>query len=251
MYPIIPITPTLGIPTYYLVLSLAICASLLWLVRRAGESHLSREITLDTSLIVMVGGFIGGRIFHVFYEDFDYYREDWLRIFQFWNGGFVFYGGAILGGLLSISYLNIKTRGLFESYLDLFAPPLSFSYAVGRIACLLAGCCYGKYCELPWAISGRHPTQAYAALWEFGTLLILLGCEKIPAQSRRPAFLGKSGSIFYLWMILHASGRILMEAYRDDFRGPSLGLSISSWISVAVIFLAFIFLLRKPASKNT
>lgn len=251
MYPIISITPDFGIPTYYLVLSLALCVSLLWLVRRAEQFHLSRELALDVSLIIMVSGFIGARLFHVFYEDFTYYQEDPWRVLYFWNGGFVFYGGAALAAVTSVLFLNFKTKGYFESYLDLFAPVVSFSYCIGRVACLLTGCCYGKYCLLPWAISGRHPTQAYASLWELGTLLILLGCEKIPAQSRRPTFLAKSGSIFYLWMILHAVGRLVMEAFRDDFRGPTFGLSISSWISLAVIALAFYLLMRKPAQRSS
>lgn len=250
LYPIIEITPTFGIPTYYLFVSLGFCLSLLWVVRRAEQSHLSREITLDVSLIVMISGFVGARLFHVFYENPEYYFENWIRLVEFWNGGFVFYGGALLAGLFAVMYLHFKTKGLFEGYLDLFAPVASFSYIWGRAACFLTGCCYGKYCELPWAISGRHPTQLYAAFWELGTLLILLGCEKIPAQSRRPTFLANSGSVFYLWMILHACGRLLMEAFRDDFRGPILGLSISSWISMALILLGLYFIIRQPAIRR-
>lgn len=251
MYPIIEITPSFGIPTYYLIVSLALCLALLWVVRRAHQSHLSREITLDVSLLVMVSGFIGARLFHVFYENPAYYQEDWLRLFEVWNGGFVFYGGALTAGFLGVLYLHVKTKGFFESYLDLFAPVGAFTYILGRFACFLTGCCYGKYCDLPWAINERHPTQLYAAFWEFGTLLILLGCEKIPAQSRRPSFLAKSGSIFYLWMILHASGRLLMEAFRDDFRGPTLGLSVSSWISVGLILLGLFLVIRKPTDRRS
>lgn len=251
LYPIIEVTSSIGIPTYYLFISLGLCLSLLWVVRRSEHSHLSRAITLDLSLIIMISGFIGARLLHVFYENPDYYQENWMRVLEFWNGGFVFYGGAFVAGFFSVIYLHFKTKGFFESYLDLFAPVASFSYSLGRCACFLAGCCYGKYCELPWAVAGRHPTQLYAAFWELGTLFILLGCERIPAQNRRPSFLAKSGSIFYLWMILHASGRLLMEAFRDDFRGPDLGLSISSWISVALILLGFYFIIRQPATRRS
>lgn len=251
LYPVIELSPSLSIPTYYLVISATLCLSLLWVVRRAFSSHLSRELTLDVSLILMISGFVGARLFHVFYESPEYYAENWLRIFEFWNGGFVFYGGALLAAPLSILFLHRKTKGFFESYLDLFAPVISFTYILGRGACFLAGCCYGRYCELPWAVAGRHPTQLYAMLWELGVLFILLGCEKIPAQKRRPAFLAKSGSILYLWMILHALGRLIMEAFRDDFRGPVWGLSISSWISVAVLFAGFLLIRRKPTQGSS
>src|SRR5690606_6314306 len=113
------------------------------------------------------------------------------------------------------------------------APVLAFAYAAGRSACFLAGCCYGRYCDLPWAIDGRHPTQLYAAAWEMGVVFILLGLRPSP-------FFQNPGRIFYLWMILHGIGRFIMEAFRDDFRGPSLGLSISGWISLGLVITGFI-----------
>lgn len=251
MYPLIPISSTLNIPTYYLVLSLTVSVSLIWLVWRADRFHLSRKVTLDLSLIIMVTGFIGGRLFHILYEDFDYYRENAARVFYFWNGGFVFYGGAILASLFSMLYLSYRVKSAYAEYLDLFAPVLAFSYILGRCACLLAGCCYGRYCDLPWAVAGRHPTQAYAALWELGALMILLGIEKVPQAQRKPRFLSYAGAVFYLWVVLHAAGRLVMETYRDDFRGPSLGLSISSWISILLILLSGYLLFRNPTSRRS
>lgn len=251
MFPLIKITPSIFLPTYYFIISVTLCIGLICVVRRADSSHLSRKVALDVSLILMVAGFVGARLFHVFYESPEYYKQDWLRVFEFWQGGFVFYGGAITSGIISILFLQKKTNGFFGSYFDLFAPIVSFSYLLGRVGCFLAGCCYGKYCDLPWSVAGRHPTQLYAVFWELGVLLIILGSEKIPPQNRRPAFLGRSGGVFYLWMFLHSCGRLLMEAFRDDFRGPKLGLSISSWISIFFLVLALYLILRKPAIRRS
>lgn len=250
MFPTISISPSLSIPTYYLILSLTVCVGLLWIARRAQQRGLSRKVALDLSLIIMVSGFVGARLFHVFYESFPYYQEDYLRILYFWNGGFVFYGGALLAALCSVVYLFFVARAQPEDYLDLFAPVMSLSYVLGRMACLFAGCCYGKTCELPWAIAGRHPTQAYASVWELGVLLILLGIESM-ARPLRPRWLQNSGSLFFLWMVLHGLGRLLMESFRDDFRGPTMGLSISSWISVLIVVLGILLLIRKPTDRGT
>ncbi|UOF00888.1 prolipoprotein diacylglyceryl transferase [Bdellovibrio reynosensis] len=246
MYPLIPLGPTLNIPTYYLVISLTICICLYWSTRRAFAYDLSKKLTLDLGLLIMVTGFIGGRLFHVLYEDIAYYRESMWRIFEFWNGGFVFYGGALLAGLCGYLFLRKKDSHRLPTYLDMLAPLLCFSYAAGRLACLLAGCCFGKYCELPWAISGRHPTQAYAALWELGVLFILLGIEKGVRESGQPKIFKKSGSLFYLWMILHSLGRFIVESLRDDFRGPEFGISVSSWISAVIFIYGWYLLLAKP-----
>lgn len=248
MFPTIPITSQFSIPTYYLIISLTASVGLLWLVRRSRQQGLGQKAVLDLSLIIMVSGFIGARLLHVFYEMPQYYQEDWIRVLHFWNGGFVFYGGAFLAGVSCLFYLRKKLWPQYDRYLDLFAPVLSFTYALGRTACFLAGCCYGRSCELPWAIAGRHPTQIYASLWEAGTLLILLGIEKIVVKDR-VRWLQKNGSLFYLWMVLHGAGRLLMETFRNDFRGPSWGLSVSSWISLAIIAAGVLLLRRGPANR--
>ena len=229
-----------------MIISLAVCLALLWVIRRAEEFHFSRDTTLDISLVLMVVGLIGARLFHVLYESPNYYSENILRVFEIWNGGFVFYGGAIPATLAGIFWAAKKNRGLFKGYLDLFAPVVSFTYILGRVACFFAGCCYGKQCDLPWAVNGRHPTQIYAVLGEIGILLLLIYCERIPPNKRRPAFLGKSGCIFYLWMVLHSFIRFFLEFLRDDNRGPKFLFSVSGWISLLVFILGIYFVVKNP-----
>ncbi|WP_413582646.1 prolipoprotein diacylglyceryl transferase [Bdellovibrio sp. HCB288] len=247
MFPIIKLSSEIQIPTYYLVISVTAIICLMWAVRRSHIYHLHQKETLDLGLLIMIFGFLGGRLFHVFYESFDYYREDFLRIFYIWNGGFVFYGGAVLAAFAGICYLYFKDYKRLEDYLDLLAPVLALGYGLGRVACLLAGCCYGRSCELPWAIANKHPTQLYAILWEAGVLFLLLGFEKSRAQYN---YFKISGRIFYSWMILHGIGRLIMESFRADFRGPTLGASISTWISWAIIAFGFLLLLKKPLDSD-
>jgi phosphatidylglycerol:prolipoprotein diacylglycerol transferase len=199
----------------------------------------------------MISSFVGARFMHVFFEETEFYRDHPENIFKFWNGGFVYYGGALLSAFCSIYFLKKKCKSLLNNYLDLFTPVLSLAYGLGRLACLLAGCCYGKTCELPWALEGRHPTQAYASLWELGVLVILLKLESI---SRRPAqntFLRTKGSLFYLWLILHGIGRLIMENYREDFRGPIWMMSISSWMSLAIILIGLFWFLKLRSKNNS
>jgi phosphatidylglycerol:prolipoprotein diacylglycerol transferase len=72
----------------------------------------------------------------------------------------------------------------------------------------------------------RHPTQAYAFLWEFALLLVL---RKVEPRLRT------SGVLFNLWLIGHGAGRILMEVFRDDPRGELiLGLSLGIWMALGL-----------------
>lgn len=253
MHPLTHITNNVEIPTFYLINSLIAILCLFWISARAEKQKLSRKVCLDLSLIIMISGFIGARAMHVLYENFYYYAEHPLRIFYFWEGGFVFYGGAILATMVGVIYLYSKVNDLTLVYLDLFSPVLSLSYALGRLACLMGGCCYGRYCDLPWAIQGRHPAQAYASIWEFGVCLILLKLESLPKNFFKRFAVSSPGNRFYFWLILHSLGRLVMESYRDDFRGPNyLGLSISSWISIFLIIICplLIWLNKSPTVSD-
>lgn len=244
MYPSIQWIPGLEIPTYFLVISLVVSVSLLWVTRRADIYGLSKKTVLDLSLLLMISATAGARLMHILYENLDYYQEHPLRIFFLWEGGFVYYGGFIAAMIAVFFYFKITRPAKVGLYFDTFAPVAAFAYGFGRIGCFLAGCCYGAACDYPWAVAGKHPAQVYALLWEIGCILLLLGLEKKDPR-QRPAFLKKPGSLFLLWVALHAIGRLLMESVRDDFRGDLiLGLSVSSLISWLLLATATLLLSR-------
>lgn len=189
----------------------------------------------------MISGLIGARGFHALYENLDYYLKYPIDIFKLWQGGFVFYGGFFGALIGAIIFLRMRKES-FWSWADFMAPILAFGYGVGRIGCLLNGCCFGRECMLPWAIEFshtglpaglRHPTQIYATLWELCAVVILLFLER--RRKIRPASL-QTGKLFLLWLFLHSTGRLIMEYFRDDFRGEIyFGFSISSWISIMIL----------------
>lgn len=240
MYPIIHLAEGLDIPSFFLVISLVLSAALLWVTRRSGLYQLPKKKVLDLSFLLMVSAFLGGRLMHVFYENFSFYRANPFRIFYIWEGGFVYYGGMVLATCTALIYLHLIHAPKKGDYFDTFAPVLAFTYGFGRIGCFLAGCCYGKTCDYAWAVAQRHPTQLYAFLWEGGTILLLLGLEKVK-RSRRPFFLSRAGDLFLFWLVLHALGRLLMESFREDFRGEQiLGLSVSSLVSLLLLVIVLL-----------
>lgn len=242
MFPEIRLSESIFIPTYYLVISLTTCLCLFWIYRRSITKKFPINTTLDLSLIIMVAGFLGGRLFHIFYEAPDHYLKHPLEIGNIGDGGFIFFGGFFTALASSLFYLKKKKLPITK-YLDLFAPVLALGYGLGRSACLMAGCCYGKTCDLPWALNHRHPTQLYAVIIEIFIVGILLILEKSSSKKI------KSGDVFYSWIAMHGLGRLFMEYFRDDYRGPEAGLTISSWLSLALIVVG-IFLLSKPARRR-
>ena len=247
MYPQISFF-SVQIPSFFLVISISLTFLMLWLSLRLDsnatnpEQFFNRKIAFNLALLIMIFGFWGARLFHVFYEEWDFYYQYPIHIFKFWNGGFVYFGGFFAALLASIIYLKIHNQN-FIKWADFATPLLSASYALGRIGCFLEGCCYGKYCELPWAVNQRHPTQLYMAFGEFFILGLMLLLE------RKKPF---DGYLFFKWLLLHSLFRFSIEYFRDDERGASiLEMSVSQSICVLIILICLAFFMQKTLkTKN-
>jgi phosphatidylglycerol:prolipoprotein diacylglycerol transferase len=229
MLPVIPITSSFGLPTYFLVISLAVMLSTLWFIRRAEARQLHRVFAIDLTLVILIAGFVGARLLHVFYEEPEFYVAHPWAVFEIWNGGFVFLGGFVAAAIAAVLFCQWQHEP-FWFWADTAALPISLCYALGRLACFFNGCCYGKACDAWFAVEHRHPTQLYATFWELVWLAILKIFE--------PRF-KTSGVLFNTWLVGHAAGRIVMEIFRDDPRGEMLaGLSLGIWMSAVLICLA-------------
>ena len=68
------------------------------------------------------------------------------------NGGLVVYG-SFFGGMLGIWLFARKYRIPLLAICDLISPSMMLGLALGRVGCLLNGCCFGMVCdEHSWAI---------------------------------------------------------------------------------------------------
>lgn len=237
MFPLIHLNETLKIPTYTTIIALTTFILIYLSVLKAKSKKLSKATTLDLCLSIIIGGFLGARLFHIFYEGLDYYIKNPWDILKLWQGGFVYYGGVIGSTLLTWIVIKRKKLKFFE-WADFFAPLASLGYALGRIGCFSQGCCYGKPSSLPWAVDFYlipvHPTQLYAIFMELSIFSGLIFLERKKTKIIKPA-----GSLFFIWIFFHGIGRLIMEHFRNDFRGDLIwGLSISSLISLVLITLS-------------
>jgi phosphatidylglycerol:prolipoprotein diacylglycerol transferase len=130
------------------------------------------------------------------------------------------------------------------------APGIALGHVIGRFGCLLAGCCYGKPTDVPWGIVfsnpaaaasvgtplgvALHPTQLYDAGAELLIMIVLLATER-----RGRPFPGRT---FWLYMLLYAISRFVVEMYRGDDRGMLMGVSTSQAVSMAVLPISLVML---------
>ncbi len=229
------------ISVYFLFLSLVFTLAVPFITKRARLLSFSVMDALDLYLFILIGSFLGARGMYVLYQEPFFYWSNPEQIFFFWNGGYIFFGG-LLGAVASGFIFCRIWKESFEKWLNFCIPILSLGYAVGRLACLLNGCCYGKELTTWWSIfihgENRHPTQLYASIMELLIFSVLILVEK------KKGF--NSFLVLPLWMILHGSARIIMEEFRSDPRGLNLfELSISTNISVILIALGLILFFKK------
>jgi len=117
--------------------------------------------------------------------------------------------GGIVGGWLAVIWMK-RQLGVARSTGDLFALAIPAGETIGRIACFVGGCCYGKAATLAWAVhdhgAWRHPAQLYLSLAAALSFAILLAVE-------RKRILPENG-LFYLGGVLFCIDRFTAEFFR-------------------------------------
>lgn len=227
------------IPTYFLTLSIVFSFIIFALVKRAKSVNVDPNKALDLYLYILLGSFLGARVFYILYQDLSYFTKNPLEVFSVWNGGFVFYGGFIGGTLAIVLFSKLKKESL-TLWLNFCAPLLALGYGLGRFACLMNGCCYGAITDVWWGVhlhgAFRHPTQLYAVFWELLLFALLIVYEKLRGFNSKP-------DVFSIWLIGHGFGRLIMEYFRADDRGALLlNSSVSSLISFVLIGFGFVII---------
>ncbi len=135
-----------GIPVYAYGFMLFICFIFgVWFTSRRAKQlgiPLSREKTQDMAIFLFVAGIAGARIVYMWQ-----FHVPWYKFFRIWEGGIVLYGGIIGGALAFILFHRYVLRRFGVTLWqmgDLAAPSLAMGIALGRIGCLLNGCCWGN-----------------------------------------------------------------------------------------------------------
>jgi len=170
-----PIAVGLAVRGYGLMMLLAICSGLSLAVGRAWYVGLPSDRLLTVAFWTIVFGLIGARLFYVI-QYHDRFAEGPLgariaAIADVTKGGLVVYGSLIGGALAAIPLMKWSKLPLWLS-LDIIAPAVMIGLALGRIGCFLNGCCFGGYCDVPWAAVQFPPGSApYMRHLETGGLL--------------------------------------------------------------------------------
>jgi phosphatidylglycerol:prolipoprotein diacylglycerol transferase len=148
-----------GLPIrgYGVMVVLGVLAGVGLALGRAGLVGVRGETISSLACWMLLTGMIGARLFHVIqYWESDYRSdtawETFKAVLNVPQGGLVVYG-ALFGAMIGFGVFVWIHRLPALVLADLIAPSLAVGLAIGRVGCLLNGCCYGGLCELPWAVT--------------------------------------------------------------------------------------------------
>ena len=237
--------------TYGLFYAVGFLLALRLAVSYARRDGIEPGRIIDLGIVALLAGFIGAKLL-LYAIDIRYYLSHPVEMLRSLRSAGVFYGGLGLAVAASLLYVR-RHRLPLGKVADLAAPALSLGQGIGRLGCFFAGCCYGKACDLPWAVTFSdpraaeltgvplgtplHPTQLYHAAADFAILAITA------RQMRRRTF---DGQVFWTYLLLYSVLRALVEVWRgDSVRGLFFGgsLSTSQLISIPVVILSIVMLI--------
>ncbi|MEC5165619.1 phosphatidylglycerol:prolipoprotein diacylglycerol transferase [Flavobacterium sp. PL11] len=210
------------------------------------------------------GIFIGARLGHCLFYDFDYYSKNILEIIlpikKTLNGGYEFAGyaglashGGTIGLIISLYLYSKKFHIKFLKILDVIAIVAPLGAMFIRLANLMNSEMIGNTTSMPWAFIflkvdnlPRHPAQLYEAISYFIIFLTVSIAYKYGSIK-----LG-DGYHFGLTITLIFIMRILIEFVKIDQVEFEEGmiLNMGQLLSIPFVIIGIFFIVKNLRSKQ-
>jgi phosphatidylglycerol:prolipoprotein diacylglycerol transferase len=120
-------------------------------IYRGSREGIHAEKIISLAIWMCVCGIVGARLFYVIQkrDQFGGSLPQMLgEMINMTQGGLVVYG-ALAGACLGGAFYVWRSRLPVLRVADIIIPGMFAGLALGRIGCLLNGCCYGAVCDMP------------------------------------------------------------------------------------------------------
>ncbi|RJP72130.1 MAG: prolipoprotein diacylglyceryl transferase [Candidatus Abyssobacteria bacterium SURF_17] len=231
MHPILFKIGSFELYTYGALLAAAFLAAIYFATREGERVGLKPELAADLGIIIILSAIVGARLFYILFYDLRYTLEHPGELLHLRQAGLVYYGGLLFAVGASLIYCRLKHAPI-PLVMDITAPSIALGQAIGRIGCFMSGCCYGTPTWVPWAVKfpalehARHPTQLYESVVTFAIFAALMKFRRHKKQN---------GQVMWLYAVLYAPARFVLEFFRGDNPPVLWRLTISQVISVLIL----------------
>ncbi len=241
---------------FLIAFSILIDIFLIELYFRKNGYKKENAIAFELNLVIaafrgVVGGILRQNLYD-FIENPHTYRFTWARTFF---GGLIFGAGSFLLGYFFV--IRKKYPKSINPILSLAGALIPLSHGIGRIGCVLDGCCYGKPIPegSPFAWRGIkfhttsvkvYPTNLFECIF----LLLLASILLYLVYQKHSSY------TLPIYRISYGIFRFLMEYLRGDHRGSFLpGISPSQFWALllligGLVYLILLIIKKRKQTKN-
>lgn len=235
---------SLEIRWYGVMIVIAVISAIGISLLEARRKGVPQDAIWDIGLWAVIGGIIGARLLHII-DKWDYYYSHPEQFLNF--AGLAVWGAVLGAGVALLIYCLVK-RLSFWLLGDIAAPGAMMAQAIGRVGCIINGCCYGNTCELPIAVLYQnphsyapqgvpiYPTQEFHLIWN------LLGFAVLWLIRKR---VRPDGTLFLIWLIFFAAGDYAIRFFRGDTSPFLFNLPEAQVVDIAVAGAALVMLIIK------
>ena len=255
MYPILFKIGKYSVCSYSFFIAIGLISGILLARKEAERTGADPGKIMDLCFYLLIAAIVGSRLFYIAANPGIFFQDP-LEIIRIQNGGLVFYGGFIAALVAGLIYMKGAEMPLWKTA-DIIAPSIAVGQFLGMIGCFFAGCCYGRTCDFPWAVTFTnpeslaptgiplHPVQLYLSLNYliiYGVLLFVRKYKKF------------DGQLFWGYVLLYGITFAIIETFRGDIQSFAISgaLSVSQTIGAALAMIAavMITLLRRTPENN-
>ncbi len=232
MHPIIFKLGPITIYSYGLMLFIAVFVAINLLVKEAKRKGYNEDFIFNLGAIILISGIIGSRLLYLLLN-LEFYIKNPKEIVMLHHGGLAIFGGIVVAIIITFMFANSKKYS-FLDIADLVIPYVVLGESIGRIGCLLNGCCYGAPCKFglyfPVHSAILIPTQLISSL----ILLILYVILRL--KQEKPHF---NGAVFVNYLLCYSVYRFLIEFFRADSQRLFLNLTIFQYFCIGLFIFGF------------
>ena len=213
----------------------------------------------------IVGIFVGARLGHCLFYDFEYYSKNLIEIIlpikKTLNGGFKFIGfsglashGGTIGLIISLFLYSKKYEIKYLKILDLIAIVAPLGATFIRLANLMNSEMIGNPTNMPWAFVftrvdniPRHPAQLYEAISYLIIFVIVFTIYKTKNIKLGNGFLfGLAITLIFIMRILIEFVKINQVEFEEGMK-----LNMGQILSIPFILIGMYFMGKNLIKKET
>lgn len=236
---------------YGILIATGLLLAVLYAYFNAHRYGVDMNKLVDCIIVGIITSIVGARLFYVIFR-WEYFSQDFSRVFDIRDGGIAIYGaiiGALVGGLTVAKIKKMK----FLPILDLTMTGFLIGQAIGRWGNFTNQEAFGYETDSLFRMVsentggvGVHPCFLYESVWcALGFVLLVIVNRKYQKYH---------GQILYLYLVWYGFERMIVEGLRTDslylpFRVFGMDIRVSQVIS-AVMVIVGVTLLIVNRNKN-